>query len=93
MTKQRWGAFHDPSLNARLHELGVAQIVLAGVSTSAGVESTARAAYEHGYNVVLANDAMTDRDPAAHDNSVKPIFPKLGETATTDQIPDLLART
>jgi nicotinamidase-related amidase len=86
VTKQRWGAFHDTSLDARLRELGVTQVVLAGVSTSAGVESTARSAYEHGYNVVLATDAMTDRDPAAHENSVERIFPKLGETATTDEI-------
>jgi nicotinamidase-related amidase len=92
VTKQRWGAFHETSLNARLQELGVTQIVLAGVSTSAGVESTARAAYEHGYNVVLATDAMTDRDPAAHENSVERIFPKLGETATTDEILGFLAR-
>jgi nicotinamidase-related amidase len=93
VTKQRWGAFHETSLNARLRELGVTQIVLAGVSTSAGVESTARSAYEHGYNVVLATDAMTDRDPAAHENSVERIFPKLGETATTDEILGFLART
>jgi nicotinamidase-related amidase len=92
VTKQRWGAFHDTSLHAQLQELGVTQVVVAGIATSAGVESTARSAYEHGYNVVLATDAMTDRDPAVHDNSVQRIFPRLGETATTDEILDLLDR-
>jgi nicotinamidase-related amidase len=90
VTKQRWGAFHETSLDAHLREQGVTQVVLAGIATSAGVESTARAAHEHGYNVVLATDAMTDRDVAAHDNSVERIFPKLGETATTAEILDVL---
>jgi nicotinamidase-related amidase len=93
VTKQRWGAFHDTSLDAHLRERGATQVVLAGIATSAGVESTARAAHEHGYNVVLAIDAMTDRSLAAHDNSVDRIFPKLGETATVAEIIDFLERT
>ena len=93
VTKQRWGAFYGTSLDAHLQELGVTQVVLAGIATSAGVESTARAAHEHGYHVVLATDAMTDRDLAAHDNSVERIFPKLGETATASEILDLLDQT
>jgi MFS family permease/nicotinamidase-related amidase len=93
VTKTTWGAFHETQLHARLLELGVTQIVLTGVATSAGVESTARAAHEHGYHVVLATDAMTDRDADAHQNSVERIFPKLGETATTDEILDLLEKT
>jgi nicotinamidase-related amidase len=93
VTKQRWGAFYDTPLDAYLREIGVTQVVLAGIATSAGVESTARAAHEHGYHVVLATDAMTDRDLAAHDNSVERIFPRLGETATTAEILDLLDQT
>jgi nicotinamidase-related amidase len=90
ITKQRWGAFHDTSLHTRLQELGVTQIVLAGIATSIGVESTARSAHEHGYHVVLATDAMTDADADAHRNSVERIFPRLGETATTAEILDTL---
>jgi nicotinamidase-related amidase len=93
ITKLRWGAFHDTSLDAHLRDLGVTQVVLAGVATSIGVESTARSAYEHGYHVVLAIDAMTDTDAAAHDNSVARIFPRLGETATTTEILDMLKTT
>jgi len=86
ITKTRWGAFHGTSLDAYLRDLGVTQIVLSGVATSIGVESTARAAYDLGYNVVLATDAMTDRNAAAHTNSVTLIFPRLGETTTTPQL-------
>ena len=78
VTKQRWGAFHGTSLDAHLQERGVTQVLLAGVATSVGVESTARAAYEHGYHVVLATDAMTDMDADAHRGSVERVFPKLG---------------
>ena len=93
VTKQTWGAFHATPLDALLRERGVTQIVLTGVATSAGVESTARAAHEHGYHVVLATDAMTDRDPDLHRNSVQRVFPRLGETATTDDVLAMLDKT
>lgn len=93
VTKQRWGAFTGTSLDARLRDLGVTQIVLTGVATSAGVESTARSAHEHGYHVVLATDAITDRDPDMHRHTVERIFPRIGETATTPEILDLLDKT
>ena len=91
VTKHRRGAFADTDLNARLREDGVTQVVLAGLSTSAGVESTARAAHDLGYHVVLAIDAMSDRDTQTHQHSVQRIFPGLGETATTDEILDQVA--
>jgi nicotinamidase-related amidase len=81
ISKERVGAFLGT-----LHGLGVTQIFLAGISTSAGVESTARSAYDLGYNVVFAVDAMTDRDPNAHQYSVEKIFPRLGECDTAANI-------
>jgi len=90
VTKRNWGAFHGTDLDLQLRRRGVTQIVLAGVATSAGVESTARAAHEHGYHVTLATDAMADRSAEAHRNSIERIFPKLGETGTTAEIIALL---
>jgi nicotinamidase-related amidase len=90
VTKRTWGAFVNTGLDDHLKKLGVTQVVIVGVSTSAGVESTARQAYEHGFNVTLAVDAMTDMNLDAHTNSVTRIFPKLGETGTTQEILDLL---
>jgi nicotinamidase-related amidase len=86
ISKQRWGAFLGTELDDYLRERGVTQIFLTGVSTSAGVESTARSAYDLGYNVVLVVDAMTDRNADAHRNSVERIFPRLGETETTENV-------
>lgn len=91
VTKRSWGAFATTDLEATLRSLGATQIVLAGISTSIGVESTARQAYEAGFNVTLAIDAMMDRVPSAHANSIATIFPRLGETGTTDDILALLA--
>ena len=69
-----------------LRQRGVTQVFLAGISTSVGVESTARSAYDHGYNVVFVVDAMTDRDADSHRHSVEKMFPRLGETDTTDNV-------
>ncbi|MFC1402159.1 MULTISPECIES: cysteine hydrolase family protein [Streptacidiphilus] len=86
ITKRRRSAFHDTGLDTLLRDLGVTQIVLAGISTSSGVESTARSAADHGYHVVLATDAMADPDSDSHRHSVERVFPKLGETATTAEV-------
>ena len=90
VTKRTWGAFTNTDLAQHLKTSGVTQVVLAGVATSIGVESTARHAYELGFNVTLAIDAMTDISPEAHINSVTRIFPRLGETGTTREIINLL---
>jgi nicotinamidase-related amidase len=93
ISKRRRNAFHDTGLDTLLRDLGVTQIVLAGISTSAGVESTARYGSDYGYHVVFATDAMTDPDTEAHRHSIQRIFPKLGETSATAQILDALARS
>jgi nicotinamidase-related amidase len=91
VTKRNWGAFHGTDLDVQLRRRGVTQVVLTGIATSAGVESTARAAHEHGYHVVVVTDAVADRSPEAHRNSVERIFPRLGETGTTDELLALLS--
>jgi len=86
VTKRTWGAFPHTNLEEKLREAGVTQIVLTGIATSIGVEKTAREAYALGFNVTLAIDAMTDLDAGAHENSLRKIFPRLGETATTEEV-------
>ena len=90
VVKQRWGAFHDTGLAEHLNRLGVTQLVIAGVATGVGVESTARAAYDHGLHVTIAADAVTDVDPDRHHNSLQRVFPRMAEIATTQQILDAL---
>jgi nicotinamidase-related amidase len=90
VTKYQPGAFHGTSLDHYLRRQGATQIVLTGIATSIGVEATARSAYDLGYHVALVVDAMTDLDAEAHRHSVEKIFPRLGETATTSEVLDLL---
>jgi nicotinamidase-related amidase len=93
ISKRTWGAFHDTGLDERLRERGVTQVVVVGIATSAGVESTARAAHEHGYHVTVATDAMADRNPDMHGHSVSAILPRIAETGTTDEVLSLLEAT
>ena len=90
VTKQQPGAFYGTGLEQILRRCGVTQVVLAGVVTSGGVEATARNAYDHGYNVALVVDAMTDLSAEAHRHSVEMTFPRIGETASTDEVLALL---
>lgn len=91
VTKRSSGAFATTDLESQLKAKGVTQVVVAGVATSNGVEATARQAYEQGFHVTLALDAMTDIREEAHEYSTRNIFPRLGETGSTQEIITLLA--
>ena len=90
VAKRTWGAFTGTELERVLRSRSITEVVVCGIATSAGVESTARQAHELGFNVALAIDAMTDMSEEAHRRSTELIFPRLGETATTDELLALL---
>ena len=77
VTKRGWDAFTGTELDSRLRRRGVRSVVLAGISTSIGVESSARTARELGYEVVVAHDAVTDLVASAHANSLEVILPRV----------------
>jgi len=82
--KRQWGAFYGTDLDLQLRRRGLKTIVLCGIATEFGVESTARDAYERGYELLFAEDAMTGRE--SHANSIAHIFPRLGRVRSTDEI-------
>jgi nicotinamidase-related amidase len=86
ITKHTWGAFFETALDEELKKRNVTGIVIGGISTSIGVEGTARQASELGYNVTFAKDAMTDMLADAQESSLKNIFPRIGEIDDTDKI-------
>lgn len=92
VTKLQIGAFYGTALEQILRRRGVTQLFLAGIATSMGVEATARTAYDQGYNVALVGDAMTDRDAEGHRHTIEKVFPRLGETDTTDNVLKLLKK-
>ncbi len=85
IAKHNWGAFHGTDLDLRLRRGGIGTIVLAGISTCFGVESTARFAFEYGYQQLFAEDAMAARSRAAHEASLL-VFRRMGRVRRTDEI-------
>lgn len=81
VTKRHWGAFHGTDLDLQLRRRGVRSIVLGGIATNFGVESTARAAWEHGYDVVLAEDLCTSAAAELHEMSVTRILPRIARVS------------
>jgi nicotinamidase-related amidase len=91
ITKRQWNAFHGTELDLQLRRRGIKTIVLGGISTNIGVESTARAAYELGYTLVLAEDAMSCATAEHHHASVNYIFPRLGLVRQSEHVIQALA--
>jgi len=86
ISRRAWSVFAGTGLAERLTKAGITEVVFVGLATSFGIESSARDAYDAGFNVVVAVDAISDMRAEAHENSVTRIFPILGETATAAEI-------
>jgi nicotinamidase-related amidase len=86
VTKRNWGAFYGTGLDLQLRRRGIRTIVLAGIATNMGVESTARDAHERGYAQVFVEDAMASLSAEAHAFSVQTILPLLGRVRSTAEV-------
>jgi nicotinamidase-related amidase len=84
--KRQWGAFYGTDLDLQLRRRNLSTIILCGIATEFGVESTARDAYERNYELIFAEDAMTGQTAEAHQNSTARIFPRLGRVRSTEDI-------
>jgi nicotinamidase-related amidase len=84
--KRQWGAFYGTDLDLQLRRRGLTTMILCGIATEFGVESTARDAYECGYQLIFAVDAMTGIHAESHANSVERIFPRMGRVRSTEEI-------
>ena len=86
ITKHQWGAFYGTELDLQLRRRGIRTIVLCGIATNFGVESTARDGWERGYAIIFAEDAMSGLTAEAHQFAIGTIFPRLGRMRSTDEI-------
>ncbi|HEY4437056.1 MAG TPA: hydrolase [Lelliottia sp.] len=86
VTKRQWGAFYGTDLELQLRRRGIDTIILCGISTNIGVESTARNAWELGFNLVIAEDACSAASADQHQGSMTHIFPRIGRVRSTDEI-------
>ncbi len=88
--KKQWGAFYGTDLELRMRRSGVDTIVLCGIATDYGVESTARFAYEYGFQQIFAEDAMASMSEEQHNAAVKYVFKRMGRVRKTQEILDAL---
>ena len=92
ITKKQWGAFYGTELDLQLRRRKIDTIVLCGISTNIGVESTARFAYEYGYNQIFVEDAMLAQSKEQHDNTVQNVFPRIGFVRSTKGVLDAVEK-
>lgn len=86
VTKRQWGAFYGTELDLQLRRRGIKTIVLGGIATNLGVESTARSAWEHGYELIIAEDACSASDTEQHQASFRHIFPRISRVRSSNEI-------
>ncbi|KJD39686.1 hydrolase [Paenibacillus polymyxa] len=86
ISKKQWGAFHGTDLDLQLRRRNIDTIVLCGISSGIGVDTTAREAFQHGYQLIFAIDAMTGFTKAEHEHVRDVIFPRIGRIRTTEEI-------
>ena len=86
VTKKQWGAFYGTDLDLQLRRRGISTLLMCGIATCFGVESTARDAYERGYQQIFVEDAMTSRSAEEHQHTVTRVFPRMGRVRSTEQV-------
>jgi len=86
ITKRQWGAFYGTELDLQLRRRGVDTIILCGISTNVGVESTARDAFERGYQQIFVEDAMAAREAEDHRHAANTLFPRIGRIRSTEDV-------
>ncbi|MBN3755434.1 isochorismatase family protein [Paraburkholderia sp. Tr-20389] len=91
VTKRQWGAFYGTDLEQQLRRRGIRTIALTGIATNFGVESTARAAFDQGYELVFIEDAMSGLSADTHRFPVEHIFPRMGFVRSTEEFVSAVA--
>ena len=90
VTKRQWGAFYGTELDQLLRRRGIKTIIMSGIATNYGVESTARAAFDRGYELIFAEDAMSTANAEAHKFCCENVFRTMGRVRSTRELIDAL---
>lgn len=86
IVKRQWGAFHGTELDLQLRRRCISTLVIGGIATNFGVESTVRDAWEHGYDVVVPEDLCATMSKPLHDLAIENIFPRLARVTRADAL-------
>ena len=92
IVKRQWGAFYGTDLDQQLRRRGIRTIVIGGIATNFGVESTARAAFDRGYALIFVEDAMASFSAEMHDFAVQHIFKRMGRVRTSVEVLESLGQ-
>ncbi len=84
--KRQWGAFYGTDLDLQLRRRGIGTVILCGISTNLGAESTERDAYERGYQQVFVDDACAARTAEEHAFAFRTVFPRIGRVRSADEV-------
>jgi nicotinamidase-related amidase len=88
VTKRQWGAFYGTELDQLLRRRGIKTLIMSGIATNYGVESTAREAFDRGYELIFAEDAMSSMSAEAHRFSSENVFRTMGRVRSTRALID-----
>ncbi|CCG87514.1 hydrolase [Erwinia piriflorinigrans] len=86
VTKRQWGAFYGTDLELQLRRRGIDTLVLGGIATNIGVESTARNAWELGFNLIIAEDICSTASLEQHEASMNWIFPRIARVRHSNEV-------
>jgi len=86
ITKRQWGAFYGTELDLQLRRRCIRTLILTGIATNVGVESTARDAFERGFDQIFVEDAMASTSGEAHAMTCRFTFPRIGLLRTADEV-------
>ena len=84
--KYNWGAFYGTNLDTHLRRRGIDTLIVGGLVTSVGVDTTMRQAQERGYHQVLVEDATAAMSLEEHQYVISIIAPRLSRVRPTDDV-------
>ena len=89
--KTGYSAFHGTGLHQLLQSNGISHLVITGLTTSQCVNSTARAAADYGYKIIMVEDAQADYDRRDHQAALYASEPITGRAVSTSDVLALIS--
>jgi nicotinamidase-related amidase len=86
ITKRQWSAFYGTELDLQLRRRGMSRVIIAGLATNFGVESTARDAWQSDYAVLIAEDACASFSDEMHQFAITRTLPRIARIRSSDEI-------
>ncbi|WP_448951894.1 hydrolase [Labrys neptuniae] len=90
ITKRQWSAFHGTELDLQLRRRGIDTVIVSGIATNFGVESTVRDAFAYNYAAIVAEDATSSFSPEMHRFAIDHVLPRVARIRSSGMIIDAI---